>query len=229
MRMAALATILFLSGISLWAKEPRVVTICALSDAAKATPQGIPIATVQKKEIEKIVSNTSREYQRNVNIVFTIVEYHETAIPMFPAGAFPEKFRAMCNEGDLVAIFTNQEGLRIDSDGEFLLYAGFNQISKGVIWSYEVGFPRVSSGHKFREHAISLLKYHRWSVGEAGVNPVTTLKHEIGHSFGLDDSFKNDDFMYAGLGSHRWSNRIRMTIRKNRNRTWNSKTISSAP
>lgn len=190
-RTQGFVVFLLLIGASLCAEEKRTITVCALNDAATVTVRGDDIPHIKRGEIKKTVREVSREYKKNVGITLKLVEYHDTLIPMTPAGAYAERFRSACNKGEIVAVFTNQEGIREDPSRGFNHYAGYNEPHRGVVWNYEMG-----------------------------ENPTTTLKHEIAHLFGVDHSQTNIDFMYGGVGSNAWSNRIREIIKKNRNMKW---------
>jgi hypothetical protein len=220
MRTQGWVAFLLLIGASLYAEEKRTITVCALNDAATITVRGDTIPHIGKGEIKKIVRGVSREYKRNVGIALKLVEYHDTLIPMNPAGAYAEQFRSACNKGEIVAVFTNQEGTREGLSHELIHYAGYSESHKGIVWSYEVTDRTNTLEIKLRNLMISLLEYHRLSMGEAGENPTTTLKHEIAHLFGVDHSPTNIDFMYGGVGSNAWSERIREIIKKNRDMKW---------
>jgi hypothetical protein len=211
---------LFLIVASLYAEENRTLSVCVLNDAAKVTARHDKIAHVAKREIEQIVRNASREYESNVGIILKIVEYHDTLIPMAPAGAYAERFRAACHQGEIVAVFTNQEGIQENPLVGFIHLAGYHELRNGVVWNYEVASEENTPASRMRSAAISLFNYHRFGLGESGDNPTTTFKHEVAHLFGVKHSMENVDFMYWGVGSDAWSDRIRETIRKNRDRKW---------
>lgn len=219
-RIGKLAIFLLVVGTLLGAEEKRTITVCVLNDAARATVHGTRIIPVKRDEIKKIVRNASREYENNVGIILKPVEYHDTLIPMTPVGAYAERFRAACSQGEIVAVFTNQEGVEEDALLGPIPYAGYHELRNGVVWNYEVTSEENTPISRVEGIAISLFKYHHLGVGESGDNPTTTFKHEVAHLFGVKHSMENVDFMYWGVGSNAWSERIKETIERNRDRTW---------
>jgi hypothetical protein len=167
--------------------------------------------------VRKIIGQTSGEYEKNVGIALKLVEYHETLIPVAPSEDRMRMLRTSCKNGEIVAVFTDQEYIK----GGSAMF-GWSDKKGGILWDYEVEYRRRNSTRWFRLKMLARTtwQYHHLSWGEQEEPPEKTFKHKLAHLFGVEHSPNATDFMFRGASSASWSDRIREAIRAHRDTTW---------
>lgn len=179
----------------------RVIPICVVNDADAPAAEDV---------ITAALAALSESYRAEVGIA---LERHTSVRAAFKPNGWPMEtafaLRKICPEEDeLRFVFTDREVHRAEVT-----------MSKA-----EDDAQMAGDSHPYYGFVIAYSAQERWDAKGAGGEHalIGTLKHELGHVFGLDDSQDKTSFMYfssnASLGQ--WTDEARKTVRAGKWRRW---------
>jgi len=179
------------------ATHARTIEVCVLND--KAFP-------VRAEVIWKAISSVSREYENHVRIRFKA----HTFVPFKGnTGILPVDFsrfvKHVCAPSNEVRIVITNESMEFPRpDGRIEELVAFALENTGVIIMYNV----ENQSRDLDQGGNSNLE--------------TSLKHEIGHLFGLDHTTDTESFLYFSgkLSRGRWTVEVERLIKENKWRRW---------
>ena len=179
------------------AHATRTIEVCVLID--KGSP-------VKAEVIRQAISSVSREYEKHVSIRF---EAHTFAPFKGNVGILPVDFtrfvQNVCNPSNEVRLVITNEAMEFPRpDGRIEELVAYAHEYTGVIIMYNV----EKQSHYLDQAGNSVLE--------------TSLKHEIGHLFGLDHTTDKESFLYSisNLSRGRWTIEVKRLIKENRWRRW---------
>lgn len=185
----------------------RLITVCVLNDAL------FPVAELI---ISETLNEVFNEYRKSANIVFqrepTQIFYED--VTSQPLEEYATRMWRDCK---------NIQGIKIVFSNRTLTVAHF---------------PSVKNQDALPESSQLGVASHIWGVAliysvaeqwhERDLNGsralITTLKHEIGHCFGLEHMPDKQSFMYAPslFSFGQWTDEVVMNIKKNYRKIWHA-------
>jgi len=183
----------------------RLISVCVLNDAY------FPVE-------EHIVSETLHEVFREYR-VFAKIVFQKEPTQMFledfdtkPLEKYAAKVWRDCkNKSEIKILFSNRE----------ITVADFPSIKNQDV---PLNTPQIGVAIEDLGIILLYMATHQWNNKDLGGNKalVTTLKHEIGHCFGLVHVVDQQSFMYASIGSSfgKWTSYEIIGIRKNNRKIW---------
>jgi hypothetical protein len=175
----------------------RTIEVCVLND--KESP-------VKAEVIWQAINSVSREYENHVSIRFeahTFVPFKgNVAILPVDFGRFVNNVCTPSNEVRI--IFTNEAMEFPRKDGRIEELVGYTHENTGVIILYNV----EKQSRDLDQGGNSALE--------------TSLKHEIGHLFGLEHTTDKESFIHftSNLSRGRWTIEVERLIKENKWREW---------
>ena len=188
---------------------------CALSSVIRLGPMAvrtIKVCILNDKESpssEKIIKDTTdavfTEYEKNVGVRFVINTFavfdgdlESWSIELGPM------VKSFCRPDDEARmIFTNKE-LVVIREGQEAEVGGFGHEYYGFVIIFNVG--------------------GRYLLTDLAGNPAleTSLKHEIGHLFGLNHTIDRESFMFTPSNKSygRWTDEVIRLLKKNKQQKW---------
>lgn len=179
----------------------RVIPACVVNDATAPVPEPL---------IREALAALSDSYRAEVGITLDV---RPTIVSAFKPSGWPMDtafaLAKICpGEDELRFVFSDREVHRADAS----------------MTKAEDDAQMAGDAHPYYGFIIVYSARERWQARNRGGGRalIGTLKHELGHVFGLDDSQDRTSFMYfASNGSlGRWTEDAHKTIRANKWRRW---------
>ena len=176
---------------------PRVVNVCVLND--KADP-------ASEKIIRKVTTNVFREYEERIGVRFVAKAFvpFEGNLDVWPIELGPTAKNACPENTEVRMIFSNQLMSVLDENGKEVELGGLSHDYYGVLIVFNF------DGRAYRN--------------DAGGNPAleSSLKHEIGHLFGLNHTEDKNSFMYkvSNKSQGQWTDEILKQLLEKRTKKW---------
>lgn len=184
------------------AEAVRTIDACVIDDAADPADMGV---------VRAALAELSDDYFRNVGIRFKVTA--ETRAPFHPSG-WPMD----------IAFFA-QNVCPPDAELRFIFTNRFVAPKDASMTAQGEGGQMAGDSHPYYGFVVVYSAEERWKAKNAGGGRalVSTLTHEVGHVFGLDDDHADKtSFMYfasnASLG--RWTPDAIARIRKAKWKHW---------
>lgn len=179
----------------------RVITSCVVDDTTAPVPEAL---------IRQALSALSDSYRAEVGIA---LDARPTVAAAFKPSGWPMDIafalaKACPEEDELRFVFSDR----------------FVSPSESSMTALGEGGQMAGDSHPYYGFVVVYSAQERWNARNLGGERalIGTLKHELGHVFGLDDSQDKTSFMYfssnASLG--RWTDEARRTISANKRRRW---------
>lgn len=183
------------------AEAVRVIPACVVDDAGAPVPEPI---------IRQALSALSASYRAEVGIALD-------AGPTITTGFTPSGW-------PIDTAFALRKACPDKDELRFVFTDRFVAPKDASMTAVGDGGQLAGDSHPYFGFVIVYSARERWEARNAGGERalIGTLKHELGHVFGLDDSKDATSFMYfsSNVSLGRWTDGTRKTIRANKWRRW---------